>query len=319
MLHDSPPTAPDQAPRVSILMAVYNGQDFLAEAVRSLLQQTFTDFELVVIDDGSTDSSPAILAGFAEQDPRVKITRHDNRGLTASLNAGLALCRGELIARMDGDDVCHPDRLARQVAAMDRRPDVVALGTGIRIIDAAGRVESTPSVQTEHDAIESRLWAGDGRAICHPVLMARSAALRDVHGYNERYRTAQDLDLYLRLGEVGRLANLPEPLLDYRQHTGSVNATKIEQQDRDVENMLRDALKRRDISPPRGWLQTRWNNRRRESLRCAAVGQRRDALRHAWRAARWRPVNLRSWVALALAFGGPRIARRYGRSRGLES
>lgn len=308
----------DDAPAVSVLMAVYNGEAFLEEAVASVLGQTFTDFEVVVIDDGSTDATGDVLRRLAAADPRLLVSRHDNRGLTASLNAGLARCRGRYIARMDGDDVCHPERLAVQVAAMEASPEVVALGCRVRLVDGEGRVRKTRPVLLDHDAITRQLWAGDGGVIPHPGLLVRASAIRAVGGYDERYATAQDLDLYLRLGEAGRLANVPEVLLDYRVHGGSVNATRLEQQDRDVVAMLRSALRRRGQERPGNWLLCRWNNRRRAALLAAADGRRGEALRHAWRALGWRPFNVRSWSSLLIAVAGRGLARRYGVGRGLE-
>src|SRR5207237_7493623 len=123
-----------QAPRVSVLLPVWNGEAFLEQAMESILRQTLSSFELIVIDDGSTDRTAAIADEFASRDDRVRVLRRPHEGLSATLNAGIAAARGEYVARMDADDISVPDRLQKQVAYLDAHPGSVALGTWIEVL-----------------------------------------------------------------------------------------------------------------------------------------------------------------------------------------
>src|SRR4051812_26679567 len=123
------------SPTVSVLMAVYNGEQYLREAVNSILSQTFKDFEFIIIDDGSTDRSPELLASYARADSRVKLISRPNKGLTKSLNEGLHAARGEFVARMDGDDISLPERFERQVSYLREHPEVVLVGSRVEFID----------------------------------------------------------------------------------------------------------------------------------------------------------------------------------------
>lgn len=214
------------SPRVSVLMAVHNCEPYLREAVDSILAQTFTDFEFIVVDDGSTDRSADVIASYS--DPRIIFVRNDkNLGLTASLNRGLELARGEYVARMDGDDVSLPERLARQVAFMDANPGVGACGTWATDIDEAGRVKGGRETPTG-DELDNFYWRV---SLIHPSAMFRFDRRRGPR-YNPEVRYSQDYDLWLRVAAVSRLSNLPEHLLLYRVHGGSVTASNAENQAR---------------------------------------------------------------------------------------
>ncbi len=217
----------EPAPAVSVLMAVHNGQDFLVEAIDSILRQTFTDFEFLIIDDGSTDGSAAILKDYAARDPRVLVTTQANQGLTKSLNVGAGLARGELIARLRRtDDVSLPERFQRQVDALRADSALVLIGSGVELITEDGLPLGTRGHATGHEEIRRELLLGNGDALSHPAVMMRRTALESVGGYDESFAVAQDLDLFLRLSEAGRVDNLPETLLLWRQHPSSVNRTR---------------------------------------------------------------------------------------------
>ncbi len=126
-------------PVISVILPVYNGEAYLALAVDSILVQTFRDFELIAVHGGSTDRSPEILRDFADRDMRVRVVRQDGKGLVGALNQGIALARGELLARMDADDIAHPDRFATQVAFLRGNPDIAVVGSAMTLIDEAGR------------------------------------------------------------------------------------------------------------------------------------------------------------------------------------
>ncbi|NIA69071.1 glycosyltransferase [Pelagibius litoralis] len=218
-------------PKVSVVMSVFNGETFLAEAIDSILIQSYRDFELLVVDDASTDGTAAILADY--DDPRLRIvTNETNLGLTLSLNRVLAEARGELIARQDADDVSITDRLALQVEWLDRHPEVGVLGSELEIVDAEGKSRGSFGVATEHAEIVWRMFYG--RVLAHPSVMFRAELVRAVAGYDPDVEVAQDLELWTRL--VGRtcFANLSRPLVRYRTHSGAVSVRKGEAQQRSV-------------------------------------------------------------------------------------
>jgi GT2 family glycosyltransferase len=203
------------APLITVLLPVYNGQAHLAEAVDSVLAQTQRDFELLVVDDGSTDATPALLAQYVQADARVRVAAQPNAGLVAALNCGLALARGRYVARLDADDVCRPERLARQAAFLDRRPEVLACGSWAHVLGGPARaVWRYPA----NDA-DLRAQVVFETPFCHPAVMVRAEALAR-HGlaYDPAFREAEDYALWARLAEHGALANLPEVLLEYRVH-----------------------------------------------------------------------------------------------------
>jgi glycosyltransferase involved in cell wall biosynthesis len=189
-------------------MGVYNGEPYLGQALESVLGQTYDDLEAVVVDDGSTDGTPAILAACA--DPRVRIVRQENRGLTRALNRGLGMARGEYVARQDADDVSLPGRLARQVAFLDAHPDIALAGTWTRLVDWEGDQLGSLHFETDPERIAAVLPVES--QFIHGSIMARRALLEEAGGYREAFRYAQDYDLLLRLAARRRLANVPEEL-----------------------------------------------------------------------------------------------------------
>lgn len=199
--------------RISVLLPVHNGEQYTGEAVRSVLGQTFTDFELLVIDDGSTDRTPEILAGFA--DPRLRVIRlPENAGLVAALNLGILESQSEFVARMDADDISLPRRFERQVAFLDSHPTVAVCGTWIREFGVRRHAHRLP---VQPDQIRARLffrWA-----MAHPTLMMRRGFLES-HAirYSAEFPHTEDLELLLRAADLTNLANIPEILLLYRAH-----------------------------------------------------------------------------------------------------
>ncbi|MEL6775058.1 MAG: glycosyltransferase [Pseudomonadota bacterium] len=240
------PRPSDAPPKLSVAIAAYNAERFLAEALDSVLAQTFSDFELLVHDDGSTDGTLSILERYAQRDARVIVTSGPNRGLAHSLNAMVARARAPLIARMDADDLCLPERFARQVPYFDEDPSLAVLGSGWVLMDEAGRPIKTFSVATEHEQIDSLNLCGR-TALAHPSTMIRKAPLIACGGYDETCPCAQDLELWLRIAEHGTLRNLPEPLIWYRVHDNSVSGQKQQLQQEISRRACEAAWQRRGV------------------------------------------------------------------------
>lgn len=218
-------------PSVTVAMAMYNSARFVREAVESVLAQTYTDFEFLIVDDGSTDGGGDIVAELAATDSRITLLRQENRGIVASVNRLIDLARAPLIARMDSDDVCLPERFERQVAYMRDHPEVVALGTQFIEIDERGwwrdRSETYP---TEPHDVRSALRFT--QPIGNPTAMLRTDAVRRVGGYRPAFRYCEDYDLYLRLSCVGDIANLPDVLFHYRRTAGQMSTAQNRMQTR---------------------------------------------------------------------------------------
>lgn len=298
------------APTVSVIMPVYNGAAYVAQAVESILAQSFGDFEFIIINDGSTDRSRPLLEKFARQDARIRLTSRPNTGIVGALNEALAQARGELVARMDADDVSMPDRLARQVEYMRSHPEVVAVGARVKGIDPCGCELFRSEHKLEHAQIDAELLKGVGWAIVHPAAMMRREAVERVGRYRSEFQWVEDLDLFLRLGEIGKLANLPDELLYYRQHTESVNRTRAAEQARLADACVREAYRRRGAEVPAGWkfvpkprpepaVQLRtW------AWKALGAGNVPAARKHAvalWKSA---PLSVESWRTLLCAMRG---------------
>lgn len=288
-------------------MPVYNAEPFLAEAISSVLSQSFTDFEFLVHDDGSTDGSMDILKRFAQTDARITVSQGENQGLTASLNQLCGRARGDLVARIDADDVCLPERFARQVRYMDTHPDVVVVGGKSLNIDADGRPISIISPPQTHDDIDRFNLRGN-TAFQHSAVMIRKDAFVGVQGYNEIYRVAEDHDLWLRLGEIGKLANIPDVLIKYRIHANSISATKRELQRANCLHACEAAWQRRGVTSTFEYGDWRMSDTKESHLEFylnyAWKAWRhgfRDTWRHyAWKAVKLAPGSKNAWKALVM-------------------
>ena len=209
--------------QVSFVLPVYNAGEHLAAAVESVLAQTFADFELLAVNDGSTDGSGEVLARHAATDARVRVIDQPNRGLIEVLNRGIREARGEWVARMDADDVCLPRRLERQMAYLADHPEVALLGGWVATIDEEGRtLADVVPFPVTHD----ELWATVGRrpwVMCHPAVVFRKDAAVDVGGYDPAYKHAEDAEFFARLMTKYKAHTLPEVVLKYRLRRGAVS------------------------------------------------------------------------------------------------
>jgi glycosyltransferase involved in cell wall biosynthesis len=207
---------------VSVLMGVWNGAPQVREAVESILGQTMGELELIVIDDDSTDETPAILGSL--KDPRLRVTRRPRGGLTSALNAALGQARAPLLARLDADDLALPERLERQLAFLERHADVGLLGTGAREVEANGRPVALLRPPTGDAEIRRALIRAN--PFVHSSIVMRRAVVERAGGYDETFPVAQDYDLWMRLSRVTKMANLPDLLVVRRLLPGRVTAAR---------------------------------------------------------------------------------------------
>jgi glycosyltransferase involved in cell wall biosynthesis len=217
-----PPGATGRAPSISVILPVHNGEPHLADAVASIQRQTLADFELLAIDDRSTDGSAAFLQLAASRDPRIRVVASRGRGLVEALNLGLSLARGDLVARMDADDISMPIRFERQAKLLNDSAAIAVVGSALTLIDDAGRAVGEVDYPTGSTQIEAALARMDC-ALAHSSVMARRSVLVSIGGYREAFRHAEDYDLWLRVAEHHRIENLPERLMCYRHHGASVS------------------------------------------------------------------------------------------------
>lgn len=235
-------------PGASVILPVYNAGKYLEQSIDSILSQTYKNFELLLLDDGSTDGSKEVLEHYAVQDARCKVFSWPNQGLVKTLNEGIRLAKADIIFRMDADDVCLDLRFEKQIDYLSQRPECVAVGSKVLLIDEENLPLTEFSLSLEHDDIDARHLAGYGGMIVHPAAAIRKKALIKIGGYHEKYQHAEDLDLFLRLAEVGKLANLPDVLLKYRQHVSSIGYAKKSEQLKSNKQAVEDAKIRRGIS-----------------------------------------------------------------------
>ena len=297
------------APTVSVITPAYNARRYIAITIESILAQTFTDWEYVIVDDGSTDGTDAIIRKYLS-DSRIRMYRRPNTGIVGACMDGVRMTSGELFTRIDADDVAMPEKLEKQVEFLRANPDHVAVGCQVETIDPYGSVLHRLKHKLTHEEIDAQLMRGNGFAMVNPAVMMRREALLRVGGYRKKYETAEDLDLFLRLAEIGKLANLPDVLLQYRQHYQSVNHTRHEEQRRMKRGMMEEAYARRGVPMPQDMVFRRNVPPPRYEQTCKwgwwalKTGNRYAARRHAMDALRLEPLRLDSWRLLLSATRG---------------
>lgn len=209
-------------PKVTVLMSCYNAARWLEEAVNSVLTQTFKDFEFLIIDDGSTDETLAIIQRLSAMDRRVVVIAKPNTGLVDSLNTGIFQAQGQWIARLDADDLCEQTRLEQQLNYVRDHPQVVLLGSGFFEIDENGHVIKTQRYPVKHNPLKKHLERCQ-RFFPHSSAFYQTATARQLGGYRPRIRRAEDWDFWLRLSKNGQLACLLEPLVRIRKHGSQIS------------------------------------------------------------------------------------------------
>jgi glycosyltransferase involved in cell wall biosynthesis len=211
----------ERSPVISVLVPAYNAAPFLREAIASILGQTERAFEIVLIDDGSTDATAEIARELCAADSRIRYFSHENRGIVATLNRGLELCRGEFIARMDADDVSRGDRLEKQLELLRKHPEVVICGSdALRFGQAKGRIRKPRSDRA------CRAWLLLDPPFVHPGVMFRRSVVDAGLRYRPAVEFAEDYDFWCQVAALGAMRNIPQPLLFYRFHAGQITSTR---------------------------------------------------------------------------------------------
>jgi len=240
-----------QSTPISVLMPVFNAEKYLREAIESILNQTFTDFEFIIINDGSTDGSKDVILSYS--DPRIKYVENEtNLGLIQTLNNGIHLCRGQYIARMDADDISMPNRLKSQYHFMERHPEVGVCGTWAKVIDANNTVKDKIVNQTRPVFVSIHLLFSV--PLVHPSCFIRTTLLQK-HPYHP-VSAAEDYDLWCCLNDLTQIANIPTFLLYYRWHESNVsNEQKLIQED-SKKQIIRQELQKLHLNPNDEMLRT---------------------------------------------------------------
>ena len=301
--------APADTPTVSVVLSVRDDEQFLAECLDSVLAQTDVSFEVIAIDDGSTDGSAVLLDAYAGRDTRLRVVHQPNAGLTRALIRGCAMARGRFVARQDADDIAFPGRLARLAAELDAHPEVVLVASEAVMFGPRGELLSS--------------WVAAGRpdrdTSCHGTWMFRRGAYEQVGGYRPHFHVAQDVDLRLRFETRGEVRVLPDVLYAFRIREGSISATSPIQ--KRLSRLADEAAARRacglddtDLLTEAARLSAERGARARTEPgtgdyftgRClVALGDRR-AVTYLWRACRREPTRVGRWLALGQALVGTR-------------
>jgi glycosyltransferase involved in cell wall biosynthesis len=235
--NDAPLTA-----LVSVLMPARNARSTIKEAMDDVLAQTHRNLELIVVDDGSSDDTAVIAAQV--RDPRVRLVTRSSAGVAASLNFGISISRGEMLARMDADDRCHPERLEKLLRAFARDPRLAVVGTAALLWDPRADRAEQHLMPTGDSALQ--YWLVFYSRFFHGSTMYRRSAIEAVGGYRPELEPAEDYDLWLRLSERFRVGNLPELLYTLRLHDASVSAKRGQEQLAATARARRSAIARRE-------------------------------------------------------------------------
>ena len=217
---------------LSVLLPVYNGAAYVEATIQSILEQSYRTYELIVLDDGSTDQTPQILERYVRSDPRLRVLRHANHGVGYTLQRGLVESKGRFVALIGADDLALPGRLEKQVAFLDANRDHVFIGGYLRIIDAHGRAIGLRRYPSTDERLRRAMLLYNPFGA--PSAMFRRDDALAAGGFTSRFWTCEDYDFFLRLARRGKMANLPEPLVAYRLHENAVKATHTLRQLRDT-------------------------------------------------------------------------------------
>lgn len=217
-------------PSISVLMPAYNTEKYVGEAIESVLNQTFKDFEFIIIDDGSTDKTWEIIQEYAKKDNRIVALKNEtNLKICKTLNRGIEIAKGKYIARMDADDWSYPDRLERQFVFMESNPNVVISGGTMEVCDESLNVLNRRRYNLTDTEIRKKLFRYS--PFCHATTIMKTELVKSVQGYNSELHGAEDYDLYFRLGSYGHFANLADVLYKMRVNTNGICLSDIKKQE----------------------------------------------------------------------------------------
>ena len=299
-------------------MACYNAMPYLPAALESIRSQTFTDWEMIVVNDGSTDGSGDVLHEAAAQDARIRVVDQTNQGQQAAANLAISMARGEWIARMDADDIAEPHRLAVQMQFLAEHPDVGLVGGQIRRLGSkrSGLASNFP---TDHNGIMSALLKNQ-HVMCNPTVVFRRELFESLGGYWE-HDIAEDWDLFLRIGESAKLANIDDIVLSYRFHTGSINGRRIVEAQLFNEYAAELAKRRSSGKPPISYEAfvsdhrcKRWPSSWLFYADSRAIGQYREAVAEIYNG---RSVLGYARLGLSVVMSPGRALRRIGNMMGI--
>lgn len=228
----------DSKPKITVIMSVFNGSKFLAESIQSILDQTFKEFEFIIINDGSTDNSLDIIRSFESADSRIKVISKLNEGLAKSLNTAISISKGEYIARMDADDISYKNRLEKQYEFMQKNKSIDLCGCSMDIIDELGNVTSEKiQASNNHEILKKRFFQSP---ILHITFFGKKLFFLKNNGYREEFKYAQDYDLVMRGIDAGaKICNIKHKLVQYRDYRQKIEPEKFIQQFRMTELIVK--------------------------------------------------------------------------------
>jgi glycosyltransferase involved in cell wall biosynthesis len=215
--------------KISVIMSVYNDTRFLKESINSILNQSFSDFEFIIINDGSNKFTKKILISYKKKDKRIILLNQRNKGLTNSLNAGLKICNGELIARQDSDDISYKERFTEQINLFNKNKEIVLCGSFANLINEKNQIiKSITNIPTNDLDIKKKLF--NQNIFIHSSTMYKLNIMNKIGGYNNNFKYAQDYECWCRMSTEGNFANIPNKLIALRVHSQSISATKRKEQ-----------------------------------------------------------------------------------------
>jgi glycosyltransferase involved in cell wall biosynthesis len=297
-------------PKISVLMPVYNAESYVAEAVESILKQTFTDFEFIIINDGSKDNSLEILQHFAQQDSRIKLISRENRGIVDTLNEGLGLVLSPLVARMDADDVAYPERFFIQKTFLDKHPEHILIGSRVLIIDEDGDAICEMGSHFSHDDIVKGFLSRQGQLIYHPSIMFRTKDVLALGGYRHNYPHIEDLDMFLRIARSGKIENLNRVLIKYREHFQKIGHLHSLEQENEIGLLLEEEHEARNlpyVKPKDKPITENISNYQRMTTWAwwaLNANNPKSAQKYAFRCLKHAPFSIESWRLMACVFRG---------------
>lgn len=297
-------------PRVSAIMSAFNTEAYIGRAIESVAEQTFRDWELIVIDGSPNDKTRRIVEQWSRREPRVRLIVRPGQTIPQARNEAIAVARGEYLAVVDSDDILPLYRFEEEVKFLDRCPNHVIVSGHLQLIDPDGNPICVWTAPLDENGINDLLMSGSCMGVPHVASMMRTAPVREVGGYREKFHAAEDLDLFLRLSEKGRLGNIDKIMTEYRQHLGSICHREPWRVAEVAWQAVQEARQRRDLpAEPKAPVaprepQTAETVHANWSWWALAAGNRSVARRHAWRAVRASPTSGKSWKLLMCALRG---------------